>query len=170
MRRVALALLLTACGRSGAAPPAQQPVVAVAQPPSGSNEGEPPPRQTPQSPAAPPSCERPAEFGPVIVSSDAYARRTGAGALRFSDAPTTKELPLEECGLQQSLRRLVELTCNDGSNPFPGLRQAHVSRAGNVGPGGRCGSIVDLYRVPCPEKVYDVYVDMYVCRPGGTDV
>mgnify|MGYP000184427269 CR=1 FL=1 len=46
------------------------------------------------------------------------------------------------------------------------IAQAHASRAGNVGPGGRCDSIIDRYEVPCAEKTYAVYVDSYVCLPG----
>ncbi|MFO8072433.1 MAG: hypothetical protein R6V85_11220 [Polyangia bacterium] len=29
----------------------------------------------------------------------------------------------------------------------------------------RCGRIVDLYVVPCPEKDYEIYMDMYHCSP-----
>jgi hypothetical protein len=26
--------------------------------------------------------------------------------------------------------------------------------------------MIDLYEVPCPEKAYEVYIDMYECGPG----
>jgi hypothetical protein len=109
------------------------------------------------------TCERPDEFGPVMVDIQLYGKRRGASAKRFSELVTTKAEPIEACGVRGSLVELVRLRCDDGSNPFGSLEEAHASRAGNVGAGGRCGSIVDLYKVPCPEKTYDVYVDMYVC-------
>jgi hypothetical protein len=30
-----------------------------------------------------------------------------------------------------------------------------------------CGRIVDRYRVPCADRVYDVYLDLYHCTPEG---
>jgi hypothetical protein len=114
------------------------------------------------------ACARPDEFGPVLVPLGAYRARTGVGIGRLSELTTTKERPLEECGLRTVLIRLATLRCNDGSNPFgDDLRQAHASRAGNVGPGGRCDSIIDRYVVKCPEAAYDVFADMYFCAPGA---
>jgi hypothetical protein len=50
----------------------------------------------------------------------------------------------------------------------PGGRRSELagSRVGNTGTGGRCGTIIDLYAVPCPDKQYEVYMDMYHCLPG----
>jgi hypothetical protein len=113
------------------------------------------------------ACARPDTFGPVLVPAGTYRARTGVSATRFSDLATTKALPLEECGLRTTLRRLVSLRCNDGSNPFrEDLRAAHASRAGSFGPGGRCDSIIDRYDVKCPEATYQVFSDMYFCAPG----
>ena len=115
-----------------------------------------------------PACPRPEMFGPVQVMPDVYRARLGAGAQRFSELSTTKARPLEECGLKPMLRRLMELRCDDRSNPFGGdLHVAHASRAGNFGPGGRCESIIDRYDVKCPEATYQVYADMYFCPTGG---
>lgn len=59
---------------------------------------------------------------------------------------------------------LTALACEGGRNPFNGnLHAAHASRRGNVGPDGRCGSILDVYEVPCTEQTYDVYADMFFC-------
>lgn len=85
------------------------------------------------------------------------------GTQRFSALSTTKEQPVEVCEVQGQLVWLTQVQCDDGSNPYRSMSEAHNSRAGNVGPGGRCGSIVDLYMVPCPEKTYEVYMDLYVC-------
>jgi hypothetical protein len=114
------------------------------------------------------ACERPdAIFGPVYVAPEAYAARTGLTASTFSGLPTTKQRPLEECGIPAVLRRLVTLKCDDGSNPYGGsLAAAEMSRAGSFGPGGRCDSIIDRYDVHCPERTYQVFTDCYVCvRP-----
>ncbi len=106
-------------------------------------------------------------FGPSMVDPQVYEQRHGAGATRFSEVVTTQEYPLEACGLETSLTELARLTCDDGRNPFGGdTRAAHASRAGNVGGGGRCEQIIDLYRVPCPEQEYKVFIDMYFCPSG----
>jgi hypothetical protein len=131
----------------------------------------------PQTPAgaaattAPPSsvtCTRDDPlFGPVRVSTEAYASRAGVMAQRFSELATTKQRPLEECGLKTVIVRLTALRCDNGSNPFGNdLNAAHMSRAGSFGPGGRCDSIIDRYDVPCPEKTYQIFADGYVCPPG----
>jgi hypothetical protein len=105
-------------------------------------------------------------FGPLKLGADDVAKRYGHDVERFSAAPTTKELPIEVCGVQGELGWLVETTCDDGTNPFSTPQQAHRSREGNVGGGGRCGHVIDLYRVPCPEGAYEVYMDMYMCGPS----
>jgi hypothetical protein len=74
-------------------------------------------------------------------------------------------VPIEVCGVTGQTSWLVALECDDGSRPFASLQQAHAARLGNVGPGGRCGMIVDHYQVPCPSGVVDVYMDMYHCTP-----
>ncbi len=106
-------------------------------------------------------------FAPSLVPDDAYASRNGVMAARFSQLTTSMERPLEECGLRTVLRRLVALTCDDGSNPFRrDPRAAHASRRGSMGAGGRCEQIIDVYVVNCPEKTYEVYADMYFCTEG----
>lgn len=118
-----------------------------------------------------PGCHRPEMFGPAVVAADVYGAWVGATATKFSSlGVSTKDKPLEECGLRAVLERLVSLKCDDGSNPFAGnLQKAHMSRSGNVGPGGRCMSIIDRYEVPCPEQTYTVFADMYVCPPSMPD-
>lgn len=162
---------LACAGRSGPDPetPAQKPMVAEAPEPDPQPVGDPPPR-TEVSEASESSipCERPEEYGPVVVDVALYGKRRGASASRFSEIVSQKAEAIEACGVRGSLQELLRLRCDDGSNPFKSAEQAHSSRSGNVGPGGRCGSIVDLYRVPCPEKTYDVYIDMYICA-GATE-
>ncbi len=105
------------------------------------------------------SCERPEGlFGPVVRDDALHAE-----ASRFSQLGTTTSTPVEACGIEGQLQALLRMTCDDGSSPFSSAAQAHDARSGNLGAGGRCGSIIDLYQVPCPEATYPVHIDMYVC-------
>ena len=118
-------------------------------------------------PGPPVACEKEGLIGPNRVSEADYASRYGASATRYSEAPTSKERPLEVCGIGASGEALTHLACDDGSRPFgDDIRAAAAARSGSVGSGGRCGSIIDLYTVPCPEGRYAVYVDAYFCGPG----
>jgi hypothetical protein len=108
---------------------------------------------------------RPDEFGPVLLTAELARARHGAGATTFASAPSSKDQPIEVCGVGASQRWLMTTVCADGSHPFPTVSDAAQSRAGNIGPGGRCHSIIDQYVVPCPETTYDVYIDMYMCAP-----
>jgi hypothetical protein len=92
-----------------------------------------------------------------------WERRKGAGVTKFSGVKTTKDSPVEVCGIPAENEWLVAATCNDGSHPFHGRSEAEGSRSGNVGEAGRCGSIIDLYKVKCPEATYEIYLDGYVC-------
>ncbi|MFO8071026.1 MAG: ankyrin repeat domain-containing protein [Polyangia bacterium] len=92
-------------------------------------------------------------------------RRWGWQWERFGRVRSSPQVPVEVCRARGQCEWLLELTCEDGSNPFQGLEDAHAHRVGSVGPGGRCGRIVDLYVVPCPEKDYEIYMDMYHCSP-----
>ncbi|HUQ02478.1 MAG TPA: hypothetical protein VM261_08285 [Kofleriaceae bacterium] len=103
---------------------------------------------------------------PIAMPRDEWTKRKAATVTRFSQATSTKEEPIETCGIWEDegqLDWLMSMRCEDGSQPFDGAHQAHASRAGNVGAGGRCGSIIDLYEVPCPEGTYSIYIDAYVC-------
>lgn len=110
--------------------------------------------------------------GVVRLSGDEAEQRHGRTAIRFSSVTSTKEQPIEVCGLRDQLGWLVRATCDDGSNPFTSagdreaaLDRAHESRRGSYGPGGRCKSPIDMYVVTCPERTYEVHMDMYMCGP-----
>ncbi len=105
-------------------------------------------------------------FDPVRWSAQDAKLRRGEGATRYSDLPTSKAVPAETCGALRSYELVARLACDDGSHPFRTVRQASAARVGNVGPGGRCGTIIDLYHASCPEAEYDLFVDMYHCAPG----
>jgi len=151
-KRLALAATVVAfCGCAPVSSSTPRPTTAA----SAAIEGGPP---------ADPDCPRDGVFGPVVIDRQRYEARTGADAKSLATLITTKERPLEDCGIPAVLEKLTWLRCNDGSNPFGGKsRAAHASRRGNVGPGGRCGSIIDVYAVPCPEATYQVFADSYVC-------
>jgi len=103
---------------------------------------------------------RPDMFGPFALDAAQAQRRYGANARTFADAPTSKERAIEVCGIPASLQWLRGTTCADGSTA------KQNGRRGSVGPGGRCGAILDLYSVACPEGDHDVYIDIYMCGPG----
>ncbi|MBN2342444.1 MAG: hypothetical protein JXX29_20175 [Deltaproteobacteria bacterium] len=111
----------------------------------------------------------PASLGmmePVHWPYERLADQWGGTALRYSDVPTSKAVPAERCGAHDSYEYLTMLTCDNGSRPFSHLEQAQAARVGSMGSGGSCGFIVDLYQVRCPEKSYEVYIDMYHCPEG----
>ena len=149
-KRVAFALTIVAfCGCAPTSSSAPPPTTAAS---AASEDG-------PRSDAR---CPRDGSFGPVVLDRERYEVRTGADAKSFATLITSKDKPLEDCGIPAVLEKLTWLRCNDGSNPFDGkVRAAHASRSGSVGPGGRCGSIIDLYVVRCPEATYEVFADSY---------
>lgn len=99
------------------------------------------------------------------VASCDRSQPYGAAAKRFSEIPTSMEKPIEVCGWPGQTDWLRATKCNDGSNPFKDQDHAHEARLGSMGAGGRCGQMIDLYEVSCPEGKYEVYMDMYAC--GG---
>jgi hypothetical protein len=100
---------------------------------------------------------------PAGVSPVDFEASYGRNDRRFSDSPSSRERPIEVCGMPAELEYLTRVTCNGGSRPFASRRAADESRVGNVGTGGRCNRIVDRYAVRCPEKAYDVFIDAYRC-------
>ncbi|MDX2094061.1 MAG: hypothetical protein SFX73_39890 [Kofleriaceae bacterium] len=163
MRRLGLVLFLVACGGS-AKPASTIPANDAPDPfPTRTTVSEPTPAP-PQPPAS--FCDNhPDPIGPFVLTASLAEMRRGLGAKTYADAPSSKQEPLEVCGPDASYQWLILATCKDGSHPIPSTMEARKSRAGNVGAGGRCGSIIDHYVVTCPEAAYDVYMDMYMCGP-----
>ena len=85
---------------------------------------------------------------------------------RLDRVTTTKATPVEVCSARGQIAWLLRARCPNGSAPFTDGRTAHRSRAGNVGSGGRCGKVVDLYKVPCQGTTYSIYMSLYHCQPG----
>jgi hypothetical protein len=122
----------------------------------------------PNAPApAPVTCERPVELGPYIVTAPQFRARRGAGIDAYAELVTSQAEPLEVCGVGASLYTIGRMTCDDGRRVFRNLDEVEAARVGSVGAGGRCGAIIDRYAVACPEKTYDVFVDIYYCLPDA---
>jgi hypothetical protein len=96
-------------------------------------------------------------------ASVAVDDRYHAGVSALDELQSSKEHPVEVCGVTGQVGWLLRSQCANGAPPFTDPDVAHGARVGNVGAGGRCGSIVDLYAVTCPEGTYEVYMDLYVC-------
>lgn len=99
----------------------------------------------------------------VAVPRRAWDQRNGASVTRFSDARSTKAAPIEMCGVPAATDWLISLRCDDGSSPITDVEAAEKARTGNVGTGGRCGSIIDAYTIACREQSYQIFIDAYSC-------
>ena len=109
---------------------------------------------------------RPDELGPAQLTGAQTSERYGTGVTALASITTSQAHPIEVCGVGGEMAWLRQSTCADGSHPYSSAENPDDSRAGDTGPGGRCNSIIDLYKVKCPEQTYDVYADMYLCGPG----
>jgi hypothetical protein len=99
----------------------------------------------------------------VGMPHDAWLKASKRGFSKFSQVKSSKAAPVEVCGIPTENAWLATLACDDGSHPLVDNSGAETARVGNLGDGGRCNSIIDLYRVKCPEASYDIYLDGYVC-------
>jgi len=100
---------------------------------------------------------------PAGVTETEMAESYGRTATKYSEAPSSKERPIEVCGIPEESVYLMRATCDDGSKPFANFRSARQSRTGNVGTGGRCRRMIDRFEVTCPERRYEVFIDAYRC-------
>jgi hypothetical protein len=108
----------------------------------------------------------PDELGAWNLTQEQMGKRFGTGVTALASITTSQQHPIEVCGVPAENTWLAASTCADGSHPYPDPSAVEASRAGNTGEGGRCGGIIDLYKATCPEKTYDVYIDMNLCGPG----
>ena len=135
---------------------------------------EPEGRATPAAPHSrylPPSCKRKPGAGlgslsPVVWPMAKERLRQWRLERDLRVVKTTKASPVELCGAREQIVWLLRSRCPDGAPPYRNPRVAHASRAGSVGSGGRCGTMIDLYRVKCRSQTYMVYMSLYHCVPG----
>lgn len=92
-----------------------------------------------------------------------WDHRNGLGVTRFSQAHSSRDAPIEVCTTRAEHDWLTALRCDDDSRPISGRDAAQMARLGEVGHVGRCRSLIELYRVRCPEATYDLYVDGAIC-------
>ncbi|HEY4239146.1 MAG TPA: hypothetical protein VGM88_04995 [Kofleriaceae bacterium] len=107
-------------------------------------------------------CNDTDHMGPVAITPAEYATKSGSTFKFFDQAASTKDLPIERCGIDNENEWLGTLSCRDGSHPLADGK-AELARLGNVGEGGRCHAIIDHYAVKCAEATTDIYIDAYVC-------
>jgi hypothetical protein len=154
-------LVLAACGGTPAATTPTTPRTDPTQPPDGEDARRGDDAAKAGEPADKAACaNRPEAFGPFLLDEEQAKRRYGANARTYADAPTTKERAIEVCGIPASRQWLRGTACADGS------AAKQNGRSGSVGSGGRCGAVIDLYTVTCPESDYEVFIDIYMCGPG----
>jgi hypothetical protein len=109
------------------------------------------------------ACTDPYDGRAVGIPRAEYEQRNGVGITLFRQAQSTPERPIEMCTIRATNAWLATLACNDGSKPLHNGLDAERARMGNVGSGGRCHSVIDHYRVTCPEASYDLFTDGYIC-------
>jgi hypothetical protein len=114
-------------------------------------------------------CEQ-RDDGSFALNAEDVLRKRGLGDRWFSETVSSVAAPIEVCGTYGELSWLLRATCADGSKPWgQDALKAHAARRGSRAGMPRCGGpgpMIDLYEVPCPEKRYAVYMDMYECGPG----
>jgi hypothetical protein len=164
---LATATIIAACGGSQ-----KQPTTTGPSNTGGGSGSAPPTTSVAWVDDASMCANHPDELGPWNLTQDQMSKRFGTGVTALASITTSQAHPIEVCGVPAENVWLASSTCADGSHPYPGAdletREGSVeaSRAGNTGEGGRCGGIIDLYKAKCPEKTYDVYIDMNLCGPG----
>ncbi len=104
------------------------------------------------------------------LDTDEWQGRYGCGVTDVAALETSANRPVEVCGVEGQHGFLARLQCEDGTRPITTPFEAAEARDGNVGPAGRCDEIVDVYHVACPEKTYEVHMDMYFCPAAAEDL
>ena len=100
---------------------------------------------------------------PISVPPDTWEQRRWADVDELRELRTSEDEPLETCR-DFGYERVAGLRCASGRPALENIAaRAGLARLGNIGPGGRCDNVVDVYELPCPEGNYEVHVDWYFC-------
>jgi hypothetical protein len=128
---------------------------------AGTEVGSNAPADAPAAPPVNPWCaNRPEKAGPFVLDASLAAQRRGTGARTYAEADSAKDRPVEVCGLEGARRWLEATRCPDGSV----ARQE--GRVGSVGLGGRCTTMIEKFKVGCPDGSINVFFDVHLCGPG----
>ena len=159
MKYVLLLVLLAGCPRKGATKPDDPKPVADA----GTEPGPTPTSDaaTAPGPKVDPFCAtRPEKAGPFVLDATLAAQRRGTGAKTYADVEYTKEQPIEVCGMEGARMWLEKTRCPDGSVGVQG------GRFDSVGFGGRCNTMIERFKVGCPDGNLSILFAVHFCGPG----
>lgn len=105
-------------------------------------------------------CDEPSEH-PQISEKQTEDPPSDTRISRIHSSLTT---PVGACGEDDERAWLMAATCDDGSHPVHSHQEARRLLEGRGDT--LVHGFVDLYRVPCPERSYDVYLTHRACTPG----
>ncbi len=152
-------LLLAACPAKKPADPPKVPADAgepVATPSDAPTPGTPPVGQPGNAFCA----NRPEKAGPFVLDATLAAQRRGMGAKTYADVDSTKAQPIEVCGMEGARIWLESTKCPDGSVGLQG------GRFDSVGRGGRCDTMIERFKVGCPDGTLNIVFAVHFCGPG----
>lgn len=119
---------------------------------------DPPPRPEPR--VDPMCAHRPEKAGPFLLDATQTMQRNGYAADKITEADSTKEHPIEVCGLEGARKWIAAARCPDGSVA------SGEGRVGSVGLGGRCNTMIEKFKVSCPDGPINVFFAVHFCGPG----
>jgi hypothetical protein len=115
----------------------------------------------PPTPKVDPLCaHRPEKAGPFVLDASQTMQRHGYAADNYIEVDSTKEKPIEVCGLEGVRKWIEAAKCPDGS---AGSQQGRV---GSVGLGGRCNTMIEKFKVGCPDGSINMFFAVHFCGPG----
>jgi hypothetical protein len=163
---VPLVVLLTSCGAQQQANQTEQAAVSPGQAAGGHGSDQQGADLSQPLSDCPVSPTPLSQGGPLRLTAEQSQERWGQNVSRLDQVATSRQVPIEVCGVAGQMRWLLNVTCPNGTAPFATADDAHRARVGNAGRGGRCGAIIDLYRVSCSDETYDIFLDLYHCGPS----
>jgi hypothetical protein len=151
-----LACTLTACPKKTPDKPDPKPVIDA-----GVEVGSNAPAVDAAAPKVDPMCaNRPEKAGPFVLDAALAAQRRGTNAKTYVDADSSRDRPVEVCGLEGARLWLEKTKCPDGKP------SQNEGRVGSAGLGGRCNTMIERYKVGCSEGSINIYLAVHFCGPG----
>jgi hypothetical protein len=112
------------------------------------------------TPGNPFCANRPEKAGPFVLDATLAAQRRGTGAKTYADVDSSKAQPIEVCGMEGARIWLEKTRCPDGSVGVQG------GRFDSVGRGGRCDTMIERFKVGCPDGTLNIVFAVHFCGPG----